>query len=337
MPHVSLETRRRIVTLKGNGFSVKQIHSRLADEGIVHSLKSIHMLIKKFKITKSVKDLPRRSRPKLLNFEQYSFIDKAMAENDEPTVNHLHDMLMNTYPNLQMSKNTVKKARRDLGWVSTTPRYCQLIREVNKEKRLLFALQLIKDKENFGDIIWSDECSVQLERHSRRCYRRKGKPKSLKPKPKHPYKVHIWGGISCRGATKLVIFNGILVSTRLLKIYENSLLPFVKSAFPDGHRFMQDNDPKHCSNLAKNFLKDHNINWWKTPPESPDMYPIENVWGSLKTHLRNKVKPTNQETLIAGIRSFWKTLTPEVCRRYIFHLKRVVPKVIEENGGPSGY
>ena len=123
----------------------------------------------------------------------------------------------------------------------------------------------------------SDECSVQLERHSRRCYRRKGKPKS--PKPKHPYKVHIWGGISCRGATKLVIFNGILVSTRLLKIYENSLLPFVKSAFPDGHRFMQDNDHKHCHNLAKKFLKDHNINWWKTPPESPDMNPIENVWG----------------------------------------------------------
>ncbi len=176
-----------------------------------------------------------------------------------------------------------------------------------------------------------------MERHSKRCYRKKGQPKALKPKPKHPLKVHLWGGISCRGATKLVIFTGILVATRLIKIFDASLLPFVQSVYPESHRLMQDIDPKHSSKLGKKFLIDNGIHWWKTPPESPDLNPIENVWGSMKTYLRDNVKPHNQETLIGGIRDFWKMLTPDVCRKYVGHLKKVVPKVMEEKGGLSGF
>ena len=49
--------------------------------------------------------------------------------------------------------------------------------------------------DDFHDVIWTDGCSVQLERHSRRCFKKKGQVKKLKPKPKHPLKVHLWGGI----------------------------------------------------------------------------------------------------------------------------------------------
>ena len=89
--------------------------------------------------------------------------------------------------------------------------------------------------------------------------------------------------------------------------------------------------------MAKDYLTENRINWWKTPAESPDLNPIENVWASLKRFLRDKYKPHNKESLIAGIKNFWKTLTPDVCRKYIHHLKKVIPKVIEEKGGPSGF
>ena len=79
---------------------------------------------------------------------------------------------------------------------------------------------------------------------------------------------------------------------------------------------MQDNDPKHTSGLATEFLEEKQVNWWKTPPESPDLNPIENVWGSLKRFLRDHHKPYNQATLIEGITIFWKTMTPAVCESY---------------------
>ena len=79
------------------------------------------------------------------------------------------------------------------------------------------------------------------------------------------------------------------------------------------------------------------INWWKTPAESPDLNPIENVWASLKYYLRNQYKPTNLETLEQGIKKFWKLMTPEHCAKYISHLNKVMPVVVLKQGDASGF
>ena len=67
-----------------------------------------------------------------------------------------------------------------------------------------------------------------------------------------------------------------------VQILEECLLPFLQQTYPDGHCFMQDNDPKHTSLRARQFFNQNNVNWWKTPPESPDANPIENLWHELK-------------------------------------------------------
>ena len=120
-------------------------------------------------------------------------------------------------------------------------------------------------------------------------------------------------------------------------ILDGALVPMLQSQFPTGHRFMQDNDPKHTSIYARNFMADKAINWWRTPPESPDLNPIENMWHELKEFMRREVKPQTKEQLIDGIEQFWHTVNEEKCRRYIGHLRKVIPKVIEVNGEATGY
>ena len=98
-----------------------------------------------------------------------------------------------------------------------------------------------------------------------------------------------------------------------------------------------DNDPKHQSAHIEKYFERNNINWWPTPPESPDLNPIENLWGSLKQYLRTTHKPKNLDELKQGILMFWQLLTPEVSQKYIGHLHKVIPKVIQVDGNPSGY
>ena len=122
-----------------------------------------------------------------------------------------------------------------------------------------------------------------------------------------------------------------------IEVVKQGLLPFVRKHIPDGHRFMQDNDPKHQCKLVKKFFEENNINWWKTPAESPDLNPIENLWHELKEYVRRQAKPKTKEELIDAIKGFWKTVGVSKSTRYIQYLRKVIPKVIEVEGEPTGY
>ena len=156
-------------------------------------------------------------------------------------------------------------------------------------------------------------------------------------RPKHPTKVHVWAGISVRGPTNIVIFDGIMTATCYGNIIQAAFIPFINNVYPEGHRLMQDNDPKHTSRYIQKLFEDEGIDWWRTPPESPDCNPIENLWHELKEFMRREIKPINKGELVSGIKQFWETVTVEKCQRYIGHLRKVLPKVIENEDGPTGY
>lgn len=128
--------------------------------------------------------------------------------------------------------------------------------------------------------------------------------------------MHVWAGISLRGPTKICVFEGNMDAALYVKIIETTLLPFLAQKFPLGHRFMQDNDPKHTSGLATSFFEANNVNWWKTAPESPDLNPLENLWHELKEFIRREVKPHSKDELVEGILRFWKTVDVDKCSRY---------------------
>ena len=135
----------------------------------------------------------------------------------------------------------------------------------------------------------------------------------------------------------LFVLPGIMNAPVYIDILEQTLLPFVREVYPDSHRFMQDNDPKHTSKKGQEFLSTNKITWWKTPPESPDLNPIENLWHEMKEFIRREVKPKTKDELVDGITEFWGSVSGEKCRKYIRHLNKVIPRVIELGGAATGY
>lgn len=68
-----------------------------------------------------------------------------------------------------------------------------------------------------------------------------------------------------------------------------------------------------------------------------DINPIENMWAALKHSIQKVHKPQTKEELLQAISSFWATVTPEMCQRYIRHQDKVLPAVVENSGRATGY
>ena len=97
-----------------------------------------------------------------------------------------------------------------------------------------------------------------------------------------------------------------------------------------------DNDPKHTSKVAQEYLVENEISNLKTPSESPDLNPIELVWGVIKKKVGLE-RPQTQDELDRAIRMVWnQPLTVEVCNHYIDHVIKVWPYVIKRDGAATG-
>ena len=175
-----------------------------------------------------------------------------------------------------------------------------------------------------------------FENRRRVSFRKPGQPPKRTPAPKHPYSCMVWGGISKRGATGLVIFKGIMDSQFYCEeILARKVVPFKNVIYAGTDmKFMQDNDSKHVSRYTQAFMTQNDINWWPTPPESPDINPIEMVWKELKDHCE---MAATKEELVAKIKEFWRTLTPAKCTKYIDHIHKVIPVIIEKGGDVTGH
>ena len=204
-----------------------------------------------------------------------------MKRSDETTAIQIHRFLQSR--GIDLSLATILRGRRVLGWTFRGAAYCQLIREPNKQCRLLWAQEDLLD--DFHNAIWTDKTTIQLESHKRfYCRKCNTRPKT-KPKAKHPVKVHVWAGISWNGPTNIHIFQGRMDASLYIEILSKRLLPSIQRDHRNEHQFMQDNDPKHTSRAAQRFFSEKGINWWRTAPESPDANPIENLWHEMKVRM----------------------------------------------------
>ena len=125
-------------------------------------------------------------------------IKEWMRQDDATTVIQLVRILEDR--GYKVSKSTLVRTRRMLGWIFHGSRYCQLIWSANKKKRLQWAM---KNRDNtFEDVMWMDESMIRLVNHRTFSYIKVGTALKPKPKAKHAFKVMVWAGISCKGSDK---------------------------------------------------------------------------------------------------------------------------------------
>ena len=171
-------TKQRILTLFFLRHRAPTITRCLEREGIVVSRRGVAKFLKRYLATGTILRLPGSGRKTKITDDVKRVVEEQMRRDDETTATQLHVLL--TSLGYNMSLRTILRCRTLLGWTFRGSAYCQLIREKNKLKRLEWAQKNLN--EDFSDVVFTDECSVQQESHRRYCCRKRGEPPKSKPR-----------------------------------------------------------------------------------------------------------------------------------------------------------
>ncbi len=121
------------------------------------------------------------------------------------------------------------------------------------------------------------------------------------------------------------------------EILEHFMLPSADQLFKDADFiFQQDLAPAHTAKSTKSWLNDHGVCVLDWPANSPDLNPIENLWGIVKRKMRNK-RPKNADELKATVKETWASIPPQQCHKLITSMPRRIEAVIKAKGAPIKY
>lgn len=165
-------------------------------------------------------------------------MDMWLDKNNELTTEMLKRKLFEIF-GVNVSTSLIRKRRSELGWKTVVSKTCQLISKNNKLVRQSWCLDALNNKEDFRNIIFVDESTVEMSSSGRLFFHQPGskvqKICARRPKPKHAYKVHVLAGISYRGRTSICIFIGVMDSVVYQDILDKNFIPFVEERLPDGY------------------------------------------------------------------------------------------------------
>ncbi len=114
-------------------------------------------------------------------------------------------------------------------------------------------------------------------------------PSCLKSSVKFKQSVIICGAMSSAGVGPLYFFKTNVTAPVYQEILEHLMLPSADQLFKDADLiFQQDLAPAHTAKSTKSWLNDHGVGVLDWPANSPDLNPIENLWGNVKRKMRNK-------------------------------------------------
>ncbi|KAH0818967.1 hypothetical protein GEV33_003824 [Tenebrio molitor] len=207
-------------------------------------------------------------------------------------------------------------------------------------------IQLAKQKiRDFGNIInedqvvFSDEKTFQSSHSGRlRVYRPVGTRYDEQYVRTYNqsgrFSVNLWAWISSRGPGICTIVEERLNAPVYVRILNELMLPSVIPIFGEQNFiFQDDNCPIHRARIVRQYLEQERVNCLPWPSKSPDLNPIENVWGRMTSLMyENDFRPNTVEELQQKIVDTWQQITPAYTRDLVSSMPRRLQMVIDSNG-----
>ena len=268
-------------------------------------------------------------RPNVLDERLISVIDDYISSDGRRSVSEIQSHLK-ANEHVTVSSDTILRTLKLLGFRYRPPKKRPNITAENKNNRLKFARSMLQAEVPFRKIIFSDESRFCKDSDKGYVWYRPGETNEsiYANLEKFSTSVMIYGAIGYNYKSKLVISNGNIDSDMYQKnIIESGML----NKNPDDYIFMQDGAPAHKSKSSLNWLRQKMNLLAIWPANSPDLNPIEHLWGYMKREVR-KLNPKNKQELINIIIQIWNNIPMEIINHLVDSFEERLKMVCNLNG-----
>ena len=235
-----------------------------------------------------------------------------------------------------ISPSTARSYLKGFGLTSYMKAIKPTLNAIVKKKRYQFALKYKhKTLEWWKKLFFSDEGLFHTGDlcYRTRVWRHRGQ-KYCGPNVQQRARgknLMVWGWFSYNEVGRIVEVKGKIDSDAYIQILDETL--------PRDEEFilLQDNAPAHASEDTYNWTSEEDIDVIKDfPPYSPDLNPIEHVWGRMKRHLM--ISPaSSKEDLWEKLNSIWLGLPLGYLKILVESMSRRIHAVIKARGGYTKY
>lgn len=332
------EERKIIIKLHNDCKSLSQISK------IVQRARStIQGIIDRYCIRKSNKNKKRTGHPRLISKYTGRYIIRCVKRNPRATVPQLNAFLSRQL-NLNVCDSTLRNFLRKHGYHGRVARRKYYVNETNRQKRLAFAKEHANDgMDTWKRVIFTDESKFNIFRSDGRVFVWRTKNtelerKNLLPTVKHGGgSVQVWGCMSALGVGSLHFVDTIMDHKMYIDILKKNLRPSAeKMGLHRDYIFMQDNDPKHTALNTRLWVLYNTPKYLVTPPQSPDINPIEH----LRDYLEKKIRShniTSRQSLKLALLEEWQKIDRNVTSNLVNSMPRRLRAIIASNGNPTKY
>jgi transposase len=323
MSELSVEDRYAIIALDKH----LEWTQRDIAEQIGCSQKAVQHTLKRWEEHRTVENLPGRGRKSILDMSD---------PDDNPITNSIRQhrksrakIIKNDIKeelNINISCSTIYRLRRELGFRPVHYRRRVGVSDLAKRKRLQYCLDNMDN--DWKDIIFTDESMFILSDEHEIIWKRPGSPMIEKPVEEFPKKFMVWGGIYWDGKTDLCFIEGMLDSKKYQKILNQYL---IQTGLTESKEILQDGASPHRAGDTWEFIDQKGIDMIANPSYSPDLNPIEKVWGWMKNKANENI-PNNLDDLKELILNLWNEMPQSLIQQFISHNTTVVNDIIQSEG-----
>jgi transposase len=298
---------------------------------------TVYHWIKRHHESGGITEKSRPGRKRKLSEANQSYLEKVITGNQSPSI-RLATKKLKTEKKVDVGRETVRKTAHARGLTPFKKQRSSRLTDAHKRARLAFA-KTYKDKD-WSNVVFTDEHAFKQFRSGNSqhnfAWRHSREQVPTREVERWPITLNVWAGITLKGKTDLVFYQGGLKAPEYQRILEESLLPFASDVFEDEEiewQLQQDKATSHTAATTMEWLEDHNIDTIEDwPTKGDDINPIENLWSIMDERLAKRKFKTEKGMKKAVIEE-WKNLDEQVVHNLIDSVPNRICKVIKAKGG----